>query len=76
MTGKQINLCARLKGMGFTKGNQVKLYGDVFELLGEPVAVTDTLVLLYAREQKSGQLRRIRMPLPIVKVATGQSLAA
>jgi hypothetical protein len=76
MTDKQSNLCARLKGMGFTKGNQVKLYGDIFELLGEPVAVTDTLVLLYATEKKSGRLRRIRVPLPILNVANGHYLAA
>ena len=76
MTDKQISLCARLKALGFTKGNQVKLYGDVFELLGEPVVVTDTLVLLYGNEKKSGQLRRVRIPLPIVNMANGQSNAA
>ena len=56
--------------MGFTKGNQVRLYGDVFELVGEPIAITDTLVLLYGTDKKSGQLRRIRVPLPIMRVRT------
>jgi len=76
MTEKQINLCARLKGLGFTKGNQVKLYGDVFELTGEPVLITDTVVHLNATEIKSGQLRRVRLPLPIVNMATAQQNAA
>jgi len=76
MTDKQINLYARLKGLGFTKGNQVKLYGDVFELVSEPVVVTDTLVLLYANEKKSGQLRRVRIPLPIVNMASRELNAA
>ena len=62
--------------MGFTKGNQVKLYGDVFELLGEPIAITDTLVLLYGRRKKSGELVRVRLPLPIVRVADRQYMAA
>jgi hypothetical protein len=69
MTDKQMSLSARLKGLGFTKGNQVKL-------LGEPLVITDTVVLLYATEMKSGQLRRVRVPLPIVNMANREQKAA
>ena len=30
-------LIARLKGLGFTRGNQMKLYGEKFEMAGEPL---------------------------------------
>jgi hypothetical protein len=33
MTEQQINLSARLKRLGLTKGNQMKLYGEVFEVV-------------------------------------------
>ena len=59
MTQKQIHLFTRLKRLGFAKGNQMKLYGQVYEV-----------VLLDATETKSGQLRRVRLPLPIVKMAS------
>jgi hypothetical protein len=62
--------------LGFTKGNQVKAYGEVFELLGEPIVITDKVVLLYANERSSGQLRQVRIPLPIVNMANCERNAA
>lgn len=76
MTDQQISLCARLKGLGFAKGNQVKLYGDVFEVVEDPVVVTSSLVLFDATEKKSGEFRRVRIPLPIVNMANHQQNAA
>ena len=67
---KQISLSARLKGLGFTKGNQMKLYGEVFELMSEPIVVADDVVLVDATERKSGTFRRVRIPLPIVNMAS------
>lgn len=70
MTEKQVKVSARLKRLGFTKGNQLKLYGEVFDVVGEPILMADEVVLLDATERKSGQLRRVRLPLPIVKMAS------
>jgi hypothetical protein len=70
MTEKQINLSARLKVLGFAKGNQMKLYGQVFELVSEPIVMSDDVVLVDATEAKSGQPRRVRIPLPIVNMAS------
>lgn len=70
MTEKQVILSARLKRLGFTKGNQMKLYGQVFELVSEPILMADDVVLVEATETKSGQPRRVRIPLPIVNMAS------
>jgi hypothetical protein len=70
MTEKQDNLSARLKRLGFTKGNQMKLYGEVFELVSEPILMADNVVLVDATEKKSGLARRVRIPLPIVNMAS------
>ena len=70
MTEKQINLSARLKRLGFTKGNQIKLYGEIFELCSEPIVMSDDVVLVDATEAKSGAFRRIRVPLPVVNMAS------
>ena len=47
----------------------MKLYGQQFELLTAPIVLGDDLVLVDAIEKKSGQLRRVRIPLPIVNMA-------
>jgi hypothetical protein len=70
MTEKQNNLSARLKRLGFTKGNQMRLYGEVFELVSEPILMADNVVLVDATEKKSGLSRRVRIPLPIVNMAS------
>lgn len=76
MTKQQVGLRTRLKGLGFTQGNQLKLYGEEFELVSEPIVMGDDLVLVDAIEKKSGQLRRVRIPLPIVNMAHGKRRAA
>ena len=72
MTAEQIHLCERLKRLGFTREKQIRLYGSQFELVGDPVVMTDTVVFFDAVEQKSGQLRRVRIPLTIVQMAAQQ----
>jgi hypothetical protein len=76
MTAKQLSLCKRLKQVGFTQGNQMKLYGQEFELLGEVIVMGDNLVFVDAIEKKSGQLRRVRIPLTTVNMANGELSAA
>jgi hypothetical protein len=41
-------------------------------LVGDPVVMSDTLVFFDAVEQKSGQIRRVRIPLTIVQMAAQQ----
>jgi len=47
----------------------MKLYGERFEVASEPMVITDELVLVDAIETKSGRLKRVRIPLPILKIA-------
>jgi len=76
MTTRQAYLCERLKRLGFTTGTQMKLYGQIFDFLGEPIVLTDDVVFVDAREKKSGQARRIRVPLPVIHMANRSSIAA
>jgi len=69
MTEKQAKLSQRLKLLGFTKGHQMRLYGEVFDLVSEPIFVADNVVLVDATEMKSGKSRVVTLPLPIVNMA-------
>ena len=69
MTELSKTLIARLKTLGFSQGSQMKLYREKVEMAGEPMVVTDDLVLVDAIDKRSRQLKRVRIPLPILKMA-------
>jgi len=54
----------------------MKLYGEVFEFLSEPIGPTDDITLVDATERKIGQTTRVHIPLPIVNMANRQHNAA
>jgi hypothetical protein len=76
MTNKQISLSERLKRLGFSREKQLKLYGEEFDLVSDPIVMGDELVFVDAIEKKSRQQRRVRVPLPIVHMANRELRAA
>ena len=76
MTEQHAHLCERLQRLGFTAGTQMKLYGEVYDFLSEPIVLTNEVVLVDAKEKKSGQTRRVRVPLLIIHIANGRGNAA
>ncbi len=68
MTKQQTAICERLKRLGYSQGNRVRIYGQEFELISDPITVQDQLVFVDGVERKSGDVRRIRIPLPIVRM--------
>ena len=45
MTATQIHLCERLKRLGFSRQSQIRLYGSQFELVGDPLVISEDGVL-------------------------------
>jgi hypothetical protein len=76
MTQTQVSLSASLKRLGYTTGNQIKLYGEVLEVVSEPIVMADDTVLVDATDKKSGKSRRVSIPLPIVHMAGQRRRAA
>lgn len=73
MTEKQVILTASLKRLGYTTGNQIKLYGEVLDLIGDPILMPDNMVLVDATEKKSGKSRRVSIPLPVINMASNRA---
>jgi hypothetical protein len=69
-------LCERLKRLGFAKENQMRLYGQEFELRSDPILVSEDLVFVDAVEKKSRQFKRVRVPSMIIKIARSETHAA
>jgi hypothetical protein len=64
-----------MKRMGYAQDNQVRLYGKVFDLVSDPVSIGANFVFVDGLDQKSGQVRRIRIPPTIVQMARIKSRA-
>ena len=69
-------LCEAIRLLGYGRNNQVRLYGEVFDLVSDPVSVGENLVFVDALQRKSGRLRRVRIPLSIVQMARIKRRAA
>ena len=69
-------LCETIKRLGYAQNNQVRIYGQVFDLVSDPVSIGENFVFVDALDQKSGQVRRVRIPPTIVQMARIKRRAA
>ncbi|MGP0019041.1 MAG: hypothetical protein ACLPHP_10770 [Candidatus Sulfotelmatobacter sp.] len=74
MSASHAVLCAKLKQLGFAQQSKMRLYGEEFEFLSDPIVIADGAVCVDAREKRSSQTRRIRIPLPIVNMANAKTM--
>ena len=63
--GKEI-ICARLQELGFAREKHIKLYGEEFELVSNPVPDGDGFAV-EGVARTSGNLRRMRIPLSLIQ---------
>jgi hypothetical protein len=76
MIGNNGKLCERLKKLGFAQEKKMKLYGEEFHLLSDPIVSGEDLVFVEVVEKKSQKQRRLRIPLPILNMVTDRRTAA
>jgi len=67
MTPDQTDLIGRLKRLGFLPGNHMRLYGEQFEFLSDPIIVGKDDVVVEVLDEKSGHLRSVRIPLALLR---------
>ena len=65
-----------VKRLGYARNNQVKLYGETFNLLSDPISAGENLIVVDGQETRSGQVKRVRIPLTVVNMAKQQRKAA
>jgi hypothetical protein len=69
MTPQQVALCERLKRLGYEKNKQLRMYGQEFDLISDPITIGEHLYVIDAIERKTKSLRRVRIPLLIINMA-------
>ncbi len=62
---KSQSICERLQGLGYEQKKHIKLYGEEFELISNPVPDGDGFSV-EGVARRSGKLRRMRIPLSLV----------
>lgn len=76
MDKNQARLCERLKRLGFAESSHMRLYGQEFTLQSDPIIMSEQLIFVDAVEKKSQELRRVRIPLPVIKMASHENMAS
>ncbi len=74
----EVTLSERLKRLGFSNSSRMRLYGQEFDLLSDPIIAKDedNAVFIEVIEIKSRQSRRVRIPLTIVNMAASDGKVA
>jgi hypothetical protein len=67
-------ICERLKVLGYAHGKRIRVYGEEFDLVSNPIADRDGIAI-EAISRKSGNARRLRIPLSILQMIS-KDLAA
>lgn len=62
---KQFAICARLRELGYASKQHVRLYGEEFHLISDPIPEGDGFAV-EGIARRSGKWRLIRIPLSIV----------
>lgn len=76
MTRKQVVACEKLKKIGYSKGKRIRIYGQEFDLISDPVTQHEETIFVEGIERRSGETRQIRIPLPIVRMVAQVDRAA
>jgi hypothetical protein len=64
--------CARIKGLGYTASKHVKIYGEHFELVSDPIEQGDCTVVQVISENDP-TIRTLRLPVSILLGLTDRS---
>ena len=62
---KQLVICQKLRKLGYARARHIRLYGEEFHLISDPVPDGDGFVVK-GTARRSGKSRYIRIPLSIV----------
>lgn len=64
---RDIELCERLKTLGYAHRNRIRMYGEEFDLISNPIQDENGFAI-EAVSRKSGHARMLRIPLSIVQM--------
>ncbi len=71
---KFVELCDRLKKMGYAESHHIRIYGQEFDLISNPFPQGNGIAI-QAVSTKEKQTRTLQLPLPILQMVTPKKIA-
>lgn len=69
-----LEICARVKHLGYTTSGRVRLYGEEFEVVSEPFAEANGIAV-HVKSRKNPNVRVLRLPSTVVQTAQRRKIA-
>jgi len=69
-----LEICARVKNLGYTTSRRVRLYGEEFEVVSEPFAEADG-ISVQVKSRKNPNVRVLRLPSTVVQTVKRRRVA-
>ncbi|MGA9475575.1 MAG: hypothetical protein WBV36_24125 [Terriglobales bacterium] len=69
-----VEICARVKHLGYTTSGRVRLYGEEFEVVSEPFPEANGIAV-HVKSRKNPKVRVLRLPSTVVQTAKRRKIA-
>jgi len=66
-----VDICTRVKHLGYTVSGRVRLYGEEFEVVSEPFPEDDGIAV-HAKSKKNPTVRKVRLPATVLQSVKGK----
>jgi len=69
-----VDICARVKNLGYTVSNRVRLYGEELEVVSDPFPEADGIAV-QVKSRKNPTVRKMRIPATVLQSVKGRKPA-
>lgn len=73
-TAEIINICDRLRDMGFAQSRRIRIYGQDFELVSNPFPEGNG-VAVRAVARRETHVRIVKIPIPVLQTVARKKIA-
>jgi len=69
-----MDVCAKVKHLGYTVSGRIRLYGEEFEVVSDPFPEADGIAV-QAKTRNNPTVRKVRIPATVLQSVKGQKKA-
>jgi len=69
-----LEICARVKHLGYTTSGRIRLYGEEFEVVSEPFPEADGIAV-HVKSRKNPKVRVLQLPATVLQTVQRQKPA-
>ena len=69
-----VEICDRLKDMGYAESRRIRIYGQDFEVISNPFPEGNTMAVR-AISRRDAQVRTVKIPLPVLQTVSKRKAA-